>query len=124
MSINFQTHNSLYQELGCEDCDSAMSNYVKLPKNITYDSTINDVINAYGKPTTNDSDDEDDYKDFDESYEYEDNSLTGQEFGKIECYKLNYNIEKDSTTRFNLDLYFNKDTQKLYRVEYELDIDK
>lgn len=131
LAINFETHNSLYQELGCEDCDNAMSTYVKLPKNITYNSTMNDVINAYGKPTPNDLDDEDGYnaeehgyKDSDESYKYEENSLTGENFGKLECYKLHYSVENNYATRFNLNLYFNKDTQKLYKVEYELDMDK
>ena len=131
LAINFETHNSLYQKLGCEDCDNAMSTYVKLPKNITYNSTMNDVINAYGKPTINDLDDEDGYnaeehgyKAFDESYKYEKNSLTGENFGKLECYKLHYSVENNFATRFNLNLYFNRDTQKLYKVEYELDIDK
>ena len=118
LSINFATHNSIYQDLGCDECDDAMSSYVRLPKNITYDSTIDDVISAYGNPRTNEL-----YQD--DSQQYSDNTLTGEKFGKLECYRLQYNPKNDYyPPRFILYLYFSKDTKKLYMVEYEISIDK
>lgn len=115
--VVFETHNSIYQELGCDGCDYAMSTFVKLPKNITYNSTTNDVIKAYGKPLTNELI-------HDGSYWYEDNNLTGENFEGIECTMLEYKVTNSDINKFRLILYFDKATNKLYKIKYTAEFEK
>ena len=93
-----------------------MSTYVKLPKNITYNSTMNDVIKAYGEPEENELSSDSTYQSA--------NNTKGEYFGAIECYRLVYMVRNDSDSWLRLSLKFNKDTKKLYRVDYETDVNK
>jgi len=115
-SIEFQTYNSKYEDTGCERCRYNMSNYIKLPNNITYDSTIDDVIAAYGEPKSRN----DDYED--QNYEYNDH-VDGGQYGVFEAIELKYKYNKDNV-RMDLELYFDSDDETLYRVVYTVDINK
>lgn len=113
--VRFMTNNTTYQEYGCGDCDNFVSKYVRLPKNITYESTVEDVIKAYGEPTVNEQ-----KKDNNEGGYINDN--TGEYF-YMDCYYLRYEVEKEDSF-INLELYFDANDKKLYKVEYVAEVVK
>lgn len=111
--VIFETYNDTYIENGCEDCDISLSNNIKLPKGIGYSSTIDDVIKAYGEPK-----EQEDYDDY--NYMYNDNT-DGEKFGKFPSTRLLYKYKKDNV-RLELELFFDKDDDTLYRVVYTMEV--
>lgn len=109
--VEFQTHNSIYEDNGCRSCHVHLSNYVELPKGITYNSTVNDVIKAYGNPDENNDYDDDNYRD--------NKTTSGGKLGTISATKLVYKYTGDNEN-MTLNLYFAKSTGKLYRVVYTI----
>lgn len=103
-SVEFSTHNNIYNENGCDNCDDVLSNFVRLPKNITYNSTIEDVLSNYGTPVI-----KEDYED----YNYH---LVLQE-SSIDAVRVVYVYEQDNVY-LNLELLFNKEDSKLYHIGY------
>jgi len=113
-SIEFETYNSKYEDTGCKRCDVSMSNYIKLPKGVSYESTIEDVINAYGEPDSKDN------NWHDQNYEYNDH-IDGGNYGVLNAVQIVYRYNKDNV-KMNLYLYFDQEDEILYRVVYDIDI--
>lgn len=113
--VNFSTYNDTYLQYGCEDCDIVLSEYIKLPKGITYNSSIDDVIKAYGQPK-----EQEEYED--DNYMYND-SIDGEKFGKFSSTRLKYTYKKDKVV-FNLELFFDIEDDILYRVDYYIKVSK
>ena len=101
-----------YEKNNCMTCDAYQSAYVKLPKNITYDSTMSDVIKAYGEGEKTE------YSDQFAEYHKDDD---GEYIGKLPSTQLIYSYKKDNVY-YRLELSFDKDTEKLYRIEYRIQV--
>ena len=83
--VEFDTYNSTYEDNGCLNCGTYLSNYIELPKGITYNSTVDDVLRAYGEPLEN--------KEYlDQNYRYRKNT-NGDEFGNFQAIRLIYDYE-------------------------------
>ena len=81
--------------------------YVKLPKNITYESTVDDVKKEYGEPN--------EIRDITSS-----SVALGFINGNFSGKKLTYKYEADETNSIELELYFEEESQKLFMIEYEI----
>ncbi len=88
-----------------------ISKNIKLPKNITYNSTVDDVIKAYGEPT--------DQSDLATPTTYSFDEVEGFS-GKL----LYYRKHVDENNSIELELYFDNKTQKLYMVDYIVQLEK
>ncbi len=104
--ITFTTYTDIFEKNGLHMY--TISKKIKLPKNITYESTVDDVIKAYGEP-----------------YRRIDCNDTGgicinhEDWDHVDGISLNYLYEKDDTT-MDLKLHFSKEDNKLYYVNYRI----
>lgn len=103
--IQFTAYNDVIKNAGFSSYND-ITNNIKLPKNITFISTIDDVKKAYGTPS-----DEGNITSYDG---------IGTINVKIQGKELEYYYEdKNTNDTFQLDLYF--ENNKLYMVRYILD---
>lgn len=48
--VKFVVHSNIYEESCCINCGYELANSIELPKKFIFNSTVEDVINAYGTP--------------------------------------------------------------------------
>lgn len=113
--VNFETYDDTYLQNGCDNCDTNLSTYIKLPKGVTYKSSIDDVIKAYGSPKK-----QEEYSD--NTYMYND-TIDGEKFGYFSSTRLLYKYKKDNVT-FSLELFFDVEDNILYKVRYTIEVSK
>lgn len=100
-SVKFNTYSNVFEDACGRAISSALSSYVELPKNITYNSTVDDVIKAYGEPKER----------RESNNKYCD--------GNLSATILEYQY-KDNSAEMSLDLYFDKSSDKLYEISYKI----
>jgi len=113
--VKFAAHNNLYEEMGCKDCDEQLVSSIELPKGITFNSTVDDVIKAYGE-----ANEKNEYKD--NSYQWSEKE-DGEKLGGIESDELTY-IYDTEKEEMRVEMWFSKNTGKLHRVEYNIEVRK
>ncbi len=113
--VEFVAHSDYYEKVGCEDCDEQLVSSLELPKGITFNSTADDVIKAYGE-----ANEKNDYDD--NSYQWSEKT-DGEKLGGIQSNELTYNYKTDKA-EMRLELWFSKSTGKLHRVRYIIEVKK
>ena len=104
--VNINIYNDLFEKYGLSGYNDICT-YVELPKNITFDSTLDDVIEAYGEPNN--------------IYDIErPDGLTISPIDGFTGKFAIYEYENDEDNKITLKLYFGGDEQKLYNINYDI----